>query len=41
MTSNPVLEAIERNRAGNHEGSVSFTDMDEMFRHFGVEPVKE
>jgi hypothetical protein len=33
-----VLAAIERNKAGNHEGSIEFTDMDEMFRHFGVEP---
>jgi hypothetical protein len=35
-----ILAAVERHKSGNTEGSILFTDMDEMYRHFGMEPEK-
>ena len=33
-----ILAAVERHKSGDRTGYIAFSDMDEMFRHFGVEP---
>ena len=35
-----ILAAVERHKSGDRTGYVSFSDMDEMYRHFGTEPEK-